>query len=307
MSGDGPHTRDETVHAAVKPAGDARSFAPQSQAARFRRRVRVRWIGFALMCVCLGAITTLLVSCAIQLWAPPPNFPHQSRSAWRLSDENQGEPGGLIVLYELQERDRRLGQAVMISCSFRDKPTLLNADEESESVIPAWAEREFRRAFRTLETPPKSDGPMPTNVDVPRNRLMVSTPPSCSINGFGWPFIATSVYHAIDTTPQPSGQMFTIRNNGLSIPKSLADRLRTQQDTLAISPVWPGSVINTLFYATLFATPAPLLHWHTRRNRRRAGHCVNCNYNLSGLATGAACPECGASTPLPKSPTLSPR
>ncbi|MBL0871550.1 MAG: hypothetical protein IBJ18_13340 [Phycisphaerales bacterium] len=296
MSGDGPRTRETAEQTERTPLAGAAAVSSMSRAAQFRRRVRARWIAFALMCVCVGAVTTLLVSCAIQLWAPPPNFPHPARSAWRLSDETQGEPAGLIVLYELQERDRRLGQAVVISCSFRDKPTLLNADEESESVIPAWAEHEFRRAFRTLETPPKSDGPMPSNRDNLRNSMMVSTPPSCSINGFGWPFIATSVYHAIDTTPQPSGQLFTIRTNGLSLPKSIADRLRTQEDTLAISPVWPGFALNTLFYATLFATPAPLLHWHTRRNRRRAGHCEKCNYNLAGLASGAACPECGASS-----------
>ncbi len=296
MSGDGPHTQQMAAPTEIKPSAVAATVSSTLPAARFRRRVRARWIAFALVCVCLGAITTLLVSSAIQLWVPPPNFPHPWRSAWRLSNETQGEPAGLIVLYTLQERDRRLGQAVRISCSFRDQPTLLNADEESEGVIPAWAEREFRRAFRTLETPPKSEGPMPSNGDVPRNGLMVLPPPSCSINGFGWPFIATSVYHAIDPTPQPSGHLFTVRNNGLSLPKSIADRLRTKEDTLAISPVWPGFALNTLFYATLFATPAPLLHWRTRRNRRRAGHCEKCNYNLAGLATGAACPECGASS-----------
>lgn len=296
MSGDEPNTREMAQQVEGTPLSDAAVASSMSRAARFRRRVRARWIAFALVCVCLGAITTLVVSSAIQLWVQSPDFPHPWRSAWRLSDETQGEPAGLIVLYVLQERDRRLGQAVSISCSFRDQPTLLNADEESDSVIPAWAEREFRRAFRTLETPPKSDGPMPPDGDVPRNRLLVSTLPSCSIHGFGWPFIATSVYHAIDPTPQPSGQLFTVRTNGLSLPKSIADRLRTQQDTLAISPVWPGFTLNTLFYATLFATPAPLLHWHTRRNRRRAGRCEQCNYNLAGLAAGAACPECGASS-----------
>lgn len=256
-----------------------------------------------MVCVCLGAITTVLVSCAIQLWAPPPNFPHPARSAWRLSDETLGEPAGLIVFFELQERDRRLGQAVMISCSFRDRPMLLNADEDSDGVIPAWAEREFRQAVRAFKTPPASQGPMPPGRDAPPATLMVFAAPSLTISGFGWPFVATSSYYAIDTTAQQSGQNFTIRTNTLPMPKSLATRLHTREDSFAISAVWPGFAINTLFYATLFAIPAPLVLWLTRRRRHRLGHCTNCNYNLTGLALGAPCPECGTLRRANPSPT----
>src|SRR5205085_1739279 len=73
----------------------------------------------------------------------------------------------------------------------------------------------------------------------------------------------------------------------------------TAQNTaelLPFGPVWPGSAINTIFYAAvlvggwlLFVAPFKLRRW--RRIKR--GHCVKCNYDLTGAAH-ERCPECGA-------------
>jgi hypothetical protein len=79
-----------------------------------------------------------------------------------------------------------------------------------------------------------------------------------------------------------------------------------KNDSVSISPVWPGFAINTLFYATLFAIPAPLVLWLTRRRRHRLGNCTNCNYNLTGLALDAPCPECGTLRRANPSPTPQP-
>ena len=61
---------------------------------------------------------------------------------------------------------------------------------------------------------------------------------------------------------------------------------------LPLAPIWPGFVINTIFYA-----PIVWMLWLSplvvrRFIRRRQGRCINCGYDLRGeLESG--CPECG--------------
>jgi len=62
---------------------------------------------------------------------------------------------------------------------------------------------------------------------------------------------------------------------------------------LALSPIWPGFAINTVFYAALlwllFAAPFAL----RRRRRINGGLCPKCAYDLRATQAGV-CPECGA-------------
>lgn len=80
---------------------------------------------------------------------------------------------------------------------------------------------------------------------------------------------------------------------------------------LPVTPLWPGFVVNALFYtaglAAIFASAraAAMLR---RRRRSRRGLCPACGYNLTGLAQGSRCPECGApilkaTTPAAPSPS----
>lgn len=65
-----------------------------------------------------------------------------------------------------------------------------------------------------------------------------------------------------------------------------------------IRPIWPGAILNTIFYgAILFALWRGLLALRSRRRRRR-GRCARCNYSLAGIAA-STCPECNHPRPLP--------
>jgi hypothetical protein len=56
--------------------------------------------------------------------------------------------------------------------------------------------------------------------------------------------------------------------------------------------MWPGFIINTLFYAIilwLLILGPFVLRRHIRRKR---GQCPKCGYDLRGIP-GSGCPECG--------------
>ncbi len=73
---------------------------------------------------------------------------------------------------------------------------------------------------------------------------------------------------------------------------------------------WPGVAQRIRIYApralaltgllTLAGFTTLMIHRRALRNRLRRGHCLNCAYDLRGLASPTKCPECGHT--LPPSP-----
>jgi len=60
------------------------------------------------------------------------------------------------------------------------------------------------------------------------------------------------------------------------------------------SAIWLTRVdIPIWSLAVLTGVPTVWMFWRDRRNRHRAGMCIKCGYNLMGLRTDRACPECG--------------
>lgn len=62
---------------------------------------------------------------------------------------------------------------------------------------------------------------------------------------------------------------------------------------LPLMPLWPGFVVNTLFYTGMVVLIGRGWGAARRSRLRRRGLCTGCGYPRTGLAPGAACPECG--------------
>jgi hypothetical protein len=64
--------------------------------------------------------------------------------------------------------------------------------------------------------------------------------------------------------------------------------------------LWPGFLLNTLFWSAVIASPFWLrrgfVAWRSAR-RRRAGLCPLCGYARGGINPQHPCPECGKSVP----------
>lgn len=67
------------------------------------------------------------------------------------------------------------------------------------------------------------------------------------------------------------------------------------EGVLPYSPLYPGFVLNTVFYAAVLWAISLGRAALLRTLRRRANRCPNCGYNLKGLPadTSPKCPECG--------------
>jgi hypothetical protein len=110
----------------------------------------------------------------------------------------------------------------------------------------------------------------------------------------GWPFV--SVY--CDSV----GHLSVVHSSGphygsVLVPQALQRGrwFRITCDRLPIVPLFPGFLLNTLFYAVvvgaILALPLSLVPLRCRLRARR-GRCPKCNYDRAGLA--GPCPECGA-------------
>jgi len=61
---------------------------------------------------------------------------------------------------------------------------------------------------------------------------------------------------------------------------------------LPIRPIWPGFLINTLFYTIVLWLLIPGPFALRRLIRIKRGRCRKCGYDLRGTP-GSGCPECG--------------
>jgi hypothetical protein len=102
----------------------------------------------------------------------------------------------------------------------------------------------------------------------------------------GWPLLALGT-RVVEYDHKSASEIHQHR-------KLRSDTLKT---TLPATILFPGFLLNTLFYATLLFTLFTTPKLIRRHLRRRRNHCPTCNYNLRGLAPTSPCPECGCVSP----------
>ena len=119
----------------------------------------------------------------------------------------------------------------------------------------------------------------------------------------GWPFLSVRCVRQERwtghwTQRQPTAkEQVTVGavRRGAPAPPVIAPLFGMSARRLPIDPLFPGFLLNTLFYAivvgAILALPLRLVPLRRRRRARR-GRCPTCNYDLAGLA--GPCPECGA-------------
>jgi hypothetical protein len=98
----------------------------------------------------------------------------------------------------------------------------------------------------------------------------------------GWPLLTVEG----DYTPEWTGGRYIYHPRGM-VSLMMAGRERDSP----LRPIWPGFIVNTLFYALLLWLMffAPFAARRTRRRRR--GLCEKCAYPIG---TSPICTECGA-------------
>lgn len=116
-------------------------------------------------------------------------------------------------------------------------------------------------------------------------------------------FFATPARELATSTPALSlhGGFAPLRWRVRANPRpgqTIATRNTLDRFALPLLPLWPGFLINTLFYALLLFGAWRVPGVVRRTLRRRRGRCIACGYDRDGLDPDAACPECGAGVRL---------
>lgn len=88
----------------------------------------------------------------------------------------------------------------------------------------------------------------------------------------------------------------------IKVPFALRETGKRQANPIILSvhPLWPGFIVNTLFWSSVLFALINTPRWIVKaiRNHRRArrGVCLRCGYTLAGLTQ---CPECGTIVRVP--------
>jgi hypothetical protein len=126
---------------------------------------------------------------------------------------------------------------------------------------------------------------------------LIENPRECSISliDVGWPFPALRreewSERLYDEQQYPTPTVIT-ENHPTSLWR-IGLPLGAEELRLPLVPLWPGFLLNTLYYALIAAGAWYGIGIWRGKYRRAQGCCPSCGYTRTGIAAGALCPECG--------------
>jgi hypothetical protein len=226
-----------------------------------------------VLCVILGGVANTFVACTdpwICQWLYRV-WPGGVTEMDGYSRDGEGFRSWYVKRSSAIGFDRVLSQW----CTGQDMYHMPSSTPPAESVLPEWA------------ASARPDGESPEREVVCR-----------MVDARGWPMLAlrSNLDWSFAGHCGPSvltlGQVVTV--SGGYVPAR--DRNRSALDiewaqVVPLAPIWPGFLVNTLFYGAVLwlVISGPLIL--RRFIRRKRGCCPPCGYDLRG-ALDAGCPEC---------------
>ena len=220
-----------------------------------------RWVVSIVMCVVLGVVTTVGVAWGLAVGV----------DAWVIDDH-------VILIGGLEQHERDDGEWDWLRLRGLEVPGL-RVVERTHNIYP---DRD-RLPLRQGESPSDEFRRFP---DAFHSEYQFA-----SVHIVGWPMKSMSYWFGEKTHNRDERIVF----NGLEVgferrPLFLPDL--TYDRVLPLRPIFPGFIINTLFYAAIWFVLIFGWRAHLRQVRKWQGYCPVCKYDLQNTLT-AGCPECG--------------
>ncbi len=214
-----------------------------------------RWTLRILLCLLLGAITTIAVAWLLAILPTPRQPGPHVRNFHSVANGihwSAARDSGLGWEWVASSRDRQ----------YLDTDGLGNSTPQE--VVPRW-----------------------TGFSEPTDEFVTGTVTheALQAEARGWPMLALA--HEVNFAAS--------QNTGAPALRFGAPSVTIRHDwtrAIPLRPIWPGFVLNTMLFAGVWLSLICLAVTSRRYYRRRRGLCVNCGYDLRGeFARG--CPECG--------------
>lgn len=239
-----------------------------------------RWAALILICVLLGALTTVAVSWGLVRWGP---------GEWTVEGYVAWDPA-----VPAENFSRGIARSSMGRMRVAWTPVLVFVPvdmPQTRSPFPWWSRLHhyLPADASTRKTPSAADDAMAGNIVLQLNE-----------EATGWPYFALARCGRATFTLGEGDQItgMDLEHLATLLPPPHTPQAQSEYEDGALwampaALIPAGFAINTLFYAgiVLVLSRAPGFILRSMRARRR--QCIWCGYDLRENASGI-CPECGA-------------